>query len=173
MKDIDIKALMKRVVELVMPDLRSYYRVVRKAEVVKTYASNGRYYADVQPLRNDDSKDSSEPVIPKVEVPVIWAGKKRGVICPPVVGAHCDLSYYDGDPDYPRISNFRWHGMKAPVVEVDGFIIQQEPGTYIKIDAQNNIDMVTSANITLNAKKNIDIVAVENIALKGARIDLN
>ena len=146
MKDIDLKALLKRVIELVMPDLRSYYRVVRKAKVVKTYASNGQYWADVQPLRNDDSVDETEPVIPKVEIPVMWAGPERGIVCPPMKGTYCDLEYYDGDPNFPRISNFRWQGMKAPTVEIGGLIIQRQAGTYIKIDSENNIIHVTSAN---------------------------
>lgn len=157
MKDTDFKSMLKKTVELVMPDLRGYYRVVRKARVVKTYASDGKYWADVQPLRNDNSADTDEPVIPKVEIPVIWAGPKRGIICPPDEGTYCDLSYYDGDPAYPRISNFRWHDMQAPEVEIGGLIIQQEPGVHIKIDSDKNIEIKTPGNITL----------------KGARIDLN
>ena len=165
MKDIDLKALLKRVVELVMPDLRAYYRVVRKARVVKTYGSDGQYWADVQPLRNDDSVDESEPVIPKVEIPVIWAGPRRGVVCPPVNGTLCDLEYYDGDPDFPRISNFRWHGMKAPETEVGGFIIQQSPGTHIRFDGQGNLELKTPRTIRLESG--------EHIRLKAPRIDLN
>lgn len=142
----DLLALMKRVVELAMPNLRNYYRITRKAKVVATYASDGTYWADIQPLRNDDSVDESEPVIPKVEIPIIWAGPLRGVVCPPLPGTHCDLTYYDGDPDYPRISNFRWHISAAPTCEVDAFIIQQTPGVHIKIDADNNIIHFTPAN---------------------------
>jgi phage baseplate assembly protein gpV len=156
MTSSDLKALLKRVVEIVMPDLRRYYRVVRKAKVVKTYAAGGVYYADVQPLRNDESDDLNEPVVTHVEIPIIWAGQNRGVACPPVVGAYCDLSYYDGDPDYPRISNLRWHGMGAPAIDVNGFIIQQKPGVHIQIDPEGNISRMTESNI--------DDVAGENIS---------
>ena len=130
-----------------MPDLRSSYRMVRMARVVKTYASDGRYWVDVQPLQNDESVDDREPVIPRVELPVLWAGPKRGVVCPPEVGTCCDLTYYDGDPNYPRISNFRWHGMTAPEVEIGGLIIQRGPGTHIKIGADNNIIVLTPADV--------------------------
>lgn len=147
----DLKSLLKRTMELVMPDLRSYYRMVRKARVVKTYASDGRYWVDVQPLQNDESVDEREPVIPRVELPVLWAGPQRGVVCPPEVGTCCDLTYYDGDPNYPRISNFRWHGMTAPEVEIGGLIIQREPGTHIKIDASNNIICVTPTDVLATA----------------------
>jgi hypothetical protein len=151
MKNSDLRALLKRVVELVMPDLRSYYRVVRKARVVKVYASDGNYWADVQPLRNDESVDENEPVISKVEIPIIWAGPVRGIVCPPAAGAYCDLEYYDGDPDYPRISNFRWHGMKSPECEIGAFIIQKKSGVFIKIDADDNIEITTSAKVKINA----------------------
>lgn len=165
----DLPTLLKRVIELVMPDLRSYYRVTRKARVVKTYASDGRYWADVQPLRNDESEDPREPVVPKAEIAVIWAGAERGIVCPPAVGTFCDLSYYDGDPNYPRISNFRWHGMSAPEVEIGGFIIQREPGTHIKIDATNNILCVTPADMrtTAGGDKSEEIGGAWNIQVAG------
>tara|TARA_Y100001954_G_scaffold237898_1_gene303250 strand:- start:56678 stop:57403 length:726 start_codon:yes stop_codon:yes gene_type:complete len=143
----DLKGLLKRVVEIVMPNLRAYYRLVRKARVVATYpAEDGRYWADVQPLRNDESIDEAEPMIPRVEIPILWAGPGRGVVCPPLDGALCDLEYYDGDPNFPRISNFRWAENGAPACEVGAFIIQHSDGTYIKIDAEKNIIEVTPAN---------------------------
>lgn len=154
MKNADLKTLLQRVIELVMPNLRAYYRVVRKARVVKSYASNGKYWADVQPLRNDNSPDPDEPVVPKVEIPIMWAGPDRGVVCPPVSGTYCDLEYYDGDPDYPRISNFRWHNHGAPAIDVGGFIIQHSAGTYIKIDPGKNIITATPGNLQENVGGN-------------------
>lgn len=133
MDRVDLKKLMQRVVELVMPNLRHYYRVPRKGRVVKSYASNGSYWADVQPLRNDDSDDSREPVITRIEIPILWGGPERGVVCPPAEGTLCDITYYDGDPDFPRISNFRWARNKAPNCGLGGFIIQQRPGVFISI----------------------------------------
>ena len=149
----DLKALLKRVVELVMPNLRAYYRVVRKAQIVKSYASDGTYWADVQPLKNNESVDENEPVIPKVEIPIYWGGPRRGIVCPPEVGTFCDLEYYDGDPDYPRISNFRWHLNQAPIIEVGGIVIQREPGNFIKIDSRNNILIKVDGEITIIGKK--------------------
>ncbi len=151
MKSSELKILLKKVVELVMPDLRRYYRVTRKARVVKSYASDGSYWADVQPLRNDESVDSDEPVIPKVEIPVLWGGPERGVICPPEVGTLCDLEYYDGDPNFPRISNFRWQKNKAPSCDVGALIIQSEPGVSIEIDKDKNIITLTSADVETEA----------------------
>ena len=143
----DLKTLLKRVVEIAMPNLRAYYRVVRKARIVATYpAEDGRYWADVQPLRNDESIDDKEPVIPRVEISIMWAGPNRGVVCPPLADSLCDLEYYDGDPNFPRISNFRWAGNGAPTCEVGAYIIQHSDGTFIKIDAEKNLIEVTPTN---------------------------
>ncbi len=172
MTNSDLKSLLKRVVEIVMPDLRKYYRVVRKARIVKTYASDSSYWADVQPLRNDESADPNEPVIPKVEIPVIWAGPDMGVVCPPMNGAYCDLEYYDGDPNYPRISNFRWHGNKAPACEIGGFIIQLEPGVSIEIDPEKNIVNLTSANHETEAGKKWTVTAGESATVEAPVINL-
>ncbi|MGE4297521.1 MAG: phage baseplate assembly protein V [Desulfovibrionaceae bacterium] len=144
----DLRALLKRVVELAMPDLRAYYRVPRKGKVVATYASDGRYWADVQPLRNDESVDVAEPVVPHVEIPVAWGGPQRGIVCPPAVGTHVVLAYFDGDPNYPFIAAVRWQDNQAPACEVGGLVIQREPGTHIKIDAGNNVITITPANRT-------------------------
>jgi len=144
---MNLVSLIQRAVEIAMPNLRAYYRVMRKARVVATYpAEDGRYWADVQPLRNDESVDENEPVIPRVEIPILWAGPGRGVVCPPLVGALCDLEYYDGDPNFPRISNFRWAEHGAPACEVGAFVIQHSDGTFIKIDADKNLIEVTPAN---------------------------
>ncbi|WP_027178197.1 hypothetical protein [Maridesulfovibrio bastinii] len=179
MADTNLLTLLKRVVELAMPDLRAYYRVVRKAKVVRTYPSDGRYWADVQPLRNDESVNSNEPVIPHVEIPIIWGGAKRGIVCPPAPDTLCDLEYYDGDPDFPRISNFRWKNNQAPDCEVDAFIIQQTPGVSIKIDAQSNVITLTPANRSgkigendeITVGKSWTIIAGENATIKAPIIN--
>lgn len=159
---VDLKALFKRVMEICMPDLRRYYRVTRKARVVASYASDGKYYADVQPLRNDDTPDPAEPIIPKVEIPIFWGGLKRGIVCPPAKGSYCDLSYYDGDPNYPRISNIRWLSNTAPECGLDELIIQQEPGVHIKIDNISKVITVTPTNIEGEAGKDWTIQAGDN-----------
>lgn len=173
MQDSDLIKLLRRVISLIRPNLRNYYRVVRKAQVVKTYASDGQYRADVQPLLNDNNKDDNEPVIPKVEIPILWAGPDRGVVCPPLVGVYCDLEYYDGDPDFPRISNFRWHKSNAPVCEVGAFIIQHSPGTHIKIDESKNIIAITPGNIQRLAGSNWTVEASGNGTVKAPSITLD
>lgn len=161
--------LLRQAMEIAMPDLRHYLRLPKKAKVVAVYASDGNYYCDVQPLRNDETVDDKEPVISKVEIPVLWGGPDRGVVCPPVVGVHCDLTYYDGDPNYPRVSNFRWYGMRAPKADLNEFIIQLEPGVSIHIDKKKQIVTLTPENVNTEAGKNWTVKAGDNAEIEAGK----
>lgn len=151
----DIVGIIRKLVELAMPDLRHYYRMTRKARVAAVYASDGEYFCDVQPLRNDESADPKEPLVPRVTLPVLWGGPDRGVVCPPVTGALCDLSYYDGDPNYPFISNIRWGGgMNAPKAALNEFVIQLENGVELRIDKEKRVVTLTPQDVRTEAGKN-------------------
>lgn len=177
----DFIGLIRKLVELAMPDLRSYYRMTRKAKIVGVYASDGQYFADVQPLRCDESVDDSEPVVPRVALPVLWGGPDRGLVCPPTVGTLCDLSFYDGDPNYPFISNIRYGlGQNAPKAELNELVIQLQPGVEMRIDKEKQLVTLTPENISAEAGKNWTIKAgkdanieAENVArMKAPDIEL-
>lgn len=172
MPGADLKSLLKRVIEIIMPDLRAYYRVLRKARVIATYPSeSGKYWADVQLLKNDESVDEAEPMIPRVEIPVLWGGKGRGVVCPPAVGTLCDLEYYDGDPNHPRISNFRWTGQSAPTCEVNAFVIQKQDGTMIKIYPDNNILFITPGSVRSQTGAGANILTADGTKAESVNKD--
>jgi phage baseplate assembly protein gpV len=79
-----------------------------------------------------------------------------------VEGTHCDLSYYDGDPNFPRISNFRWHDMDAPEAALNEFVIQLEPGVEIRIDRQKHIVTLTPETVRTEAGQDIQETAGAN-----------
>ena len=163
----DLVGTIRRLVELAMPDFRHYYRMTKKARIEAVYASDGEYFADVQPLRNDESPDLKEPVVPRVALPVMWGGPKRGVVCPPVAGVLCDLSYYDGDPNYPYISNIRWSaGNAAPVADLNEFVVQLEPGVELRIDKEKQIVTLTPNNIVTKAGKGWTVNAGEDAVIE-------
>ncbi len=156
-----------------MPDLRNYYRMTKKAKVVASYPADGQYFVDVQPLRNDESPDEGEPVVPHVAVPVIWGGPNRGVICPPTVGTLCDLSYYDGDPNYPFISNIRWGlGQSTPEAELNEFVIQLEPGVEIRIDKEKKIITLTPQDVETEAGQTWTVKAGTTATVEAPQIIL-
>lgn len=166
----DIVGTIRKLVELAMPDFRHYYRMARKAKVVAVYASNGEYFCDVQPLRNDESVDSKEPVVPRVALPVLWGGPDRGVVCPPVAGVLCDLSYYDGDPNYPYVSNIRWGGGKnAPKADLNEFVIQLENGVEIRIDKKKQVVTLTPENVQTEAGKKWTVKAGDNAVIEAGK----
>ena len=173
MAEQSILKTLKRAIELAMPDLRHYYRMTRKAKIVAAYASDGKYFADVQPLRNDETPDPREPVIPQVEIPVYWGGPKRGIVCPPAVGTLCDLSYYDGDPNYPRISNFRWQGNAAPECGLEELVIQQQPGVMLKIDKDGSFLTISPKDWTVRVEGDATIEAQGTLTIQAPEIVKN
>lgn len=173
MAEESLMSLLSRMMELGMPDLRNYYRMTKKAKVVASYPADGQYFVDVQPLRNDESPDEGEPVVPHVAVPVIWGGPNRGVICPPTVGTMCDLSYYDGDPNYPFISNIRWGlGQSTPNAELNEFVIQLEPGVEIRIDKEKKIITLTPMDVNTEAGQTWTVKAGTTATVEAPQIIL-
>lgn len=168
MPDTNPLDVLRKAIELAMPDFRHYYRMTRKARVVNAYASDGKYYADVQPLRNDETDDPREPLIPRVEIPIMWGGSQRGIVCPPAPGTLCDLSYYDGDPNYPRISNFRWQGNVAPECGLNELVIQQTPGVSIRIEKDGSFLTVSPKDWTVEIGGNASIKAEGNATVEAA-----
>ena len=166
----DFIDLIRKVVELAQPDLRSFYRMTRKAKIVGVYASDGQYFADVLPLRNDESVDNAEPVVPRVALPVLWGGPDRGLVCPPTKGTLCDLSFYDGDPNYPFISNIRYGlGQNAPKAELNELVIQLEPGVEIRIDREKQVVTLTPQDVKTEAGKNWTVKAGDNAIVQAGK----
>ncbi|MCP4162602.1 MAG: hypothetical protein GY760_21250 [Deltaproteobacteria bacterium] len=172
MKPTEIKKLFKRFFEIIMPDLRNYYRIAHKAEIVRTYACSGQYWADVQPLLNDESADENREVVERVEIPVTIGGSGKGIVSPPLKGTKCVLAYFDGDPDYPWISNFRWSNGNAPTVAEEETIIQTQEGVSIKFGADKKITILTSGNVDVECVE-AAINASGKTILSGSILELN
>ena len=98
----------------------------------------------------------------------MWGGPKRGIVCPPAVGTLCDLSYYDGDPNYPRISNFRWQTNGAPECGLNELVIQQTPGVSIRIEKDGSFLTVSPKNWTVEIGGNASIRAGGNATVEAA-----
>ena len=94
-----------------------------------------------------------------------------------ITGALCDLSYYDGDPNYPFISNIRWGGgMSAPKAALNEFVIQLENGVEIRIDQEKRVVTLTPQEVRTEAGKNWTVkagqgatVEARTVIVKGAQ----
>ena len=158
-----LRALLKEAIEACGPDLRRVMGMPRRAKVVAVKPAGGTYVCSVQAVLNDGRPDPAAPVIPDVEIPLMWAGPDRGLVCPPSVGEYCDLGFYDGDSNSPYITNFRPNG-KAPEAELGSLMLQHSPGI--------RIGFKPDGTVIVEAPK-VEVTATEYVQVKGgARISL-
>ncbi len=163
------KNLLKLAIEKCAPDLRRVMAQPRRGKVTAVKKAGGKYVCTIQPVLNDGRPDPAAPVIPDVEIPLIWAGPNRGLVCPPTVGEYCDVGFYDGDANSPFITNFRPNG-QAPEADLDEFMIQQEGGVRFGFQADGTfvIDaprvVVTAPQVIING----DVQVNGNINVSGS-----
>jgi hypothetical protein len=161
----ELKKVFKKVFLAIFPEFGGYHFPIR-AKVVKVHQSGGRvrednhrYSVDVQPLKSDGSVDDSAPVIPDVEIPVLWAGAMRGVFCLPVVGSIVRVGFYYYDPAHPYIDAILPQGFNIPDHPADSFIIQHSSGKCFEItsDGQVQITMDTTINGNLTVSGSVKV----------------
>lgn len=157
----ELKDLLKRAIEAAAPDLRQVMALPRRAKVVAVKPAGGTYVCTVQACLADGRPDPAAPVVPEVEIPSLWAGPGRGLVCPPMVGEYCDLGYYDGDPNCPFITNFR--PREAPAAELDSLIIQHSPGI--------RLGFKPDGTVIVEAPK-VEVTATERVIIKAPLIQL-
>jgi Uncharacterized protein conserved in bacteria len=155
-----LKKLLKQAIEAVGPDLRGCMALPRKARVTAVKPAGGTYVCSVQPVLNDGRADPNAPVIPDVEIPCVWAGPNRGLICPPAEGELCDLGFYDGDPDSPFIMSFR--PSSAPEAELDELMLQHSPGVRIGFKADGTV-IIEAPKVEVKATEKATVTAPEII----------
>ena len=141
----ELTKTLKAIFQELFPDLNGYHYPI-KAKVVAVHEQGGKvtdfqklYSVDVQPLKPDGTIDDTQPVIPDVELPVVWAGPQRGIFCLPVKGAVVRLGYYYNDPSYPFVDAILADGFPVPDHPVGAFIIQQSASTSIEITSDGII----------------------------------
>lgn len=147
---------LKTIVLEIFPELRGFNCPI-KARVVKVYEAAGkiddfnkRYSVDVQPLKPDGSIDEKHPVIPDVEIPVIWSGQNRGVFCTPVIGSIVRIGFYYNDPAFPFIDAVLGDGFAVPEHAIGSFIIQHSDGNVIKFEKDGTVKIESNQKILFN-----------------------
>lgn len=160
------KAEIKKLLISILKEIYPIGNFVCLARIVKTYKVSDKYVCDIQILKPDGTDDAKFPQINSVEIPVIWAGEKRGIICPPAVDSLCDVYFYNGDINYPIISNFRPQ-KDIPASDLDELIIQQNDDVFVKILKDGNLEISCNAyNIKISDAGNIQIEKELSISIK-------
>ena len=165
-----MKKLLQQAVEAAAPDLRRTMGLPRRGKVTAVKPAGGTYVCSVQPVLADGRPDPKAPVIPDVEIPLMWAGPNRGMVCPPTVGEYCDVGFYDGDANCPYITNFRPNG-QAPEAELDALMIQHSPGIRIGFKADGTF-IVEAPKVEVTAEDYAHVKAGSRITLEAPLIEL-
>lgn len=170
MESSRLMRLLRKTIETLFPWMAGPHHMVVLARVVKVHVAGGkmdefgaRYSVDVQPLAPDGSDDSNAPIVPDVELPVLWAGPDRGIYCLPEVGSIVRLGYYYHDPAQPYIDAVTGRGFSCPDHPVGSLIIQHSSGCRIEIDPDKVIRVITPEAVEVKAGKKavVDAPVVE------------
>lgn len=163
----ELKNIIKTIILEIFPELEGYHYPI-KAKVVKVYENAGKaddynsiYSCDVQPLTKDGSVDEDSPVIPDVEIPVIWAGPDRGIYSLPVKGATVRVGFYYNDPSYPFVDAVLPYGYNVPEHPLGSLIIQHSSGVKIEIQKDKKMLIKTPEKITIDSEDLLQILSPE------------
>lgn len=164
----ELMRIFKRSFEFLLPTLRVHYPVLKKALVtnVKTLSGNN-YSCDIQILLNNEKEDKKYNIIGEVPISIGLGGLHGGgIYSVPVVGAICNIMFYDGDINSPVIVGFI-RNKPAPIDLSEGEVsIQKGLTDFLKFKSAGGSTLVSSSNILLQSlgKTTIQAGEVETIA---------
>lgn len=118
-----------------LPMMRA--RVVRAGptEAGKAESVQPRYAIDVQPILPDGGDNPEWPVLGDVELPVVWAGSKRGVYALPAVGSVVRIGFYHDDPSQPYVDAQLGYGHDVQAATPGEFVIALDDSVQVVLRA--------------------------------------
>ena len=149
-----------------VPALRARVVKASNADGGKAGLLHPRYSVDVQPLLRDGEDDSAWPVLPAVELPVLWGGSGRGVFALPAVGTIVRLGSYYNDPSQPYVDAVLAYGGQVPAHEQGEMLIAQSDSVRVVIKADgkvrvegNGVELVGGAGLLSGLVRQCDTCA--------------
>jgi len=147
---MNISDKLKKIIEMIRPDLSPYMRFPVEGEVVAV--DSAAYTCDVQPI------DPTMSLLPKCRVFSIWGTKKTRIVILPTVGDKVMIAFENGDHTRPYIQGF------FPDQGPEGVLLIEAEKARIKINQAGKIEVETSGDIEVscvnckvNASGNIDL----------------
>jgi len=132
-----IAPAIKRIVEMVRPDLSAYMRFPLQATV--TAVDVEQYTCDVQPL------DETLPPLPKCRLLSPWATGTMRLVVLPAVGDRVVVGFEQGDPDKPFILGF------LPDKGPEGTLLIEAELARITIAQDGTVAIESDAKVAVNA----------------------
>ena len=141
---------LKKIIEMIRPDLSSYMRFPVEGKVVEVNAQD--YTCDVQP------EDQSMSLLPKCKILSIWATDSMRIVVLPKLDDKVMVCFENGDHTRPYIQGF------FPDQGLGGVLLVEAEKARIKIDQAGKIEVETDVDIEItckdckvNASGNIDL----------------
>jgi len=141
---------LKKIIEMIRPDLSSYMRFPVEGEVVEVNAQD--YTCDVQPVNPTMS------LLPKCRILSIWATDSTRIVVLPKVNDKVMVGFENGDHIRPYIQGF------FPDQGPEGLLLIEADKSRIMIDQEGKIELktendieITCENCKVNASGNIDL----------------
>jgi len=141
---------LKKIIELIRPDLSAYMRFPVEGEVTSVDAA--AYTCDVQPV------DPAMSLLPKCRVLSIWATKTTRIVILPTVGDKVMVGFENGDHTRPYVQGF------FPAQGPEGVLLIEAEKASIKIDRAGKIEVETDGDVDVSCL-NCRVNATGNIEL--------
>jgi len=141
---------LKKIIEMIRPDLSAYMRFPVEGKVVEVDINN--YTCDVQPL------DPSMTLLPKCRILSIWATKTTRIVVLPQVDDKVMVGFENGDHTLAYIQGF------LPDLGPEGVLLIEAEKARIKIDQESKVEVTTSNDIEITCE-NCKLIASGNIDL--------
>ena len=147
---MNIPDRLKKIIEMIRPDLSSYMRFPVEGKVVEVNAQD--YTCDVQP------NDQSMSLLPKCRILSIWATDSTRIVVLPKVNDKVMVGFENGDHTRPYIQGF------FPDQGPEGLLLIEAEKARIKIDQEGKIEIQTEKDIEITCE-NCRVTANGNIDL--------
>jgi len=144
MNDRSLAPAIKRIVEMVRPDLSAYMRFPVQGEVKAVDVEH--YTCDVQPL------DELLPPLPACRMLSPWATATMRLVVLPAIGDQVLVGFENGDPDKPFILGF------LPDQGPQGSLLIEAETARITIDQDGVVCIESESQVHVNAPQ-IDLGA--------------
>jgi len=141
---------LKKIIEMIRPDLSSYMRFPVEGKVVEVNAQD--YTCDVQP------EDQSMSLLPKCRILSIWATDSTRIVFLPKVNDKVMVGFENGDHTRPYIQGF--FSDQGP----EGLLLIEAEMARISIDQEGKIEVQTVNDIEITCE-NCKVMASGNIDL--------
>jgi len=141
----------RKIIEMIRPDLSSYLRFPVEGLVTAVYAEN--YTCEVQPLNTEMS------LLPGCRILSVWGTPYRRLVFLPAVGSKVMVGFEDGDHTKPYIQGFfpdKGPGEMSMFLESEQARIKIDASGKITVESEGDVE-ITCVNCKINASGNIDL----------------